>query len=310
MYLKSNLNFLSIKRLTYFTFIFLFIACGKKEGADPQPQASLASNLVYSPASLNLIAGASGISAKPAISGTMPVTYSITTSPLSNGAITIDSEGKINAAITLAVGTYKVSVTAVNAAGSAKFDDVYTIIVTAAPTTGPANLIYTPNSLTLTQGTAATSAVPSITSTGPVTYTFSVSPATTAITINSQGRISASTALTTGTYLISVTAENASGSKTFANIYSFQVNSVNTLSVTYNGNIKSIIQNSCGSCHISGPQTGFGTFISAKNNIDVILSRIKLPQGSSGMMPSGGSRLSQATIDLVQKWKDDGLLEN
>jgi hypothetical protein len=310
MYQKFNLNFLSIKSLTSITFILLFIACGKKEGADPEPQTSLLSNLVYSPATLNLNAGAAGISAKPTISGTMPVTYSLTTSPSSNGAITIDSEGKINAAITLAAGTYKVSVNAINAAGLIKFDDVYTIIVTAPAATGPANLTYTPNSLMVNQGTAATSAVPTITSTGTVTYTLAVSPATTAITINSQGKISANATLTTGTYLISVTTETSSGSKTFVNIYSIQVNNANTSSITYNGNIKSIIQTNCGSCHVSGPQSGFGTFTSAKNNIDVILTRIKLAQGESGMMPSGGTRLSQATIDMVQKWKDDGLLEN
>ena len=310
MYLKPNLNSLSIKGLTYFTFILLFIACGKKEGADPEPQTSLASNLVYSPASLNLSAGTAGTSAKPTISGTMPVTYSLTTSPSSNGALTIDSEGKIKVATTLSAGTYQVSVTAVNAAGSVKFDNVYTVVMAAPSATGPANLTYTPNSLIVTQGTAATSAVPSITSAGTVTYTIAVSPSTTAITISNQGIISASTILTAGTYTISVTAENASGSKTFAGIYRIVVNSVNTSSITYNGNIKSIIQNNCGSCHVSGPQTEYGTFASAKSNIDVILTRIKLAQGASGMMPRGGTRLSQATIDMVQKWKDDALLEN
>ncbi len=167
----------------------------------------------------------------------------------------------------------------------------------------PSALSYSPNSLTVTQGTAATSATPTITSSSAVSYAITSSPATTAVTINSQGVIAASSSLPAGTYAISVTATNTAGSKTFANAYTITVNAAST-AVTFNNTVKAIIQNNCGSCH-----NGFTTYATATSKIDAILSRINLAQGATGMMPKNGTKLPQATIDLIQKWKDDGLQE-
>ena len=41
-----------------------------------------------------------------------------------------------------------------------------------------------------------------------------------------------------------------------------------------------------------------------------LLDRISRPEGASGLMPNGGPRLPQATIDLIVQWDADGLLEN
>lgn len=307
----NRINYLnSANYIILFLAATLFISCSKKGGA-PEPEliATKPSNLSYSPATLNLSAGTAGTSNKPIISGTLPIAYSVSTSPGNNGAITIDSEGKIKAAGTLAAGTYNVSVTAANAGGTTSFSNIFTITVTAVQE--PQNLAYTPNSVTVTQGTAATSATPTITSSGTVTYTLSSSPASAAITINTQGVISATSALTAGTYLISVTAANTNGSSSFPNIYTIQVNAPGTTSVTYTNDIQAIIANNCASCHFSGGTGGisFSSYTAAKNNIDNILTRIKLAQGAPGMMPNGGTRLPQATINLIQKWKDDGLLQ-
>ena len=40
-----------------------------------------------------------------------------------------------------------------------------------------------------------------------------------------------------------------------------------------------------------------------------LLNRISLPNGNGLLMPQGGPRMPQATIDLVSKWQQDGLLE-
>jgi hypothetical protein len=296
-------NHLPLKSFAFLSLFLLFVSCSSKD--EGTPAAVLASNLVYSPTSLTITPGATGASAKPSVSGTLPVTYSLTTLP-SSSAITIDSEGAIKTASTLPAGTYTVSVTATNAAGTAKFDNVYTITVQAQ---APKNLIYSPNSSTVTQGTAVTSAAPAITSASAVTYAITTTPQTSAITINNQGVISATNALVAGSYVVSVTATNTIGASTFPSAYTINVNSITTSAVTYSSDVQAIIQSNCGSCHINGAQRSFNSYTNVKNNIDGILSRINLAQGASGMMPAGGTKLSPATINLIQKWKDDGLKE-
>ena len=82
--------------------------------------------------------------------------------------------------------------------------------------------------------------------------------------------------------------------------------------VTYDADIKSIIDNNCIQCHGNPPTQGapssFTTFTQVKNGVNNIISRIK--STSNRMPPSPNSPLSQAQIDLIEKWKDDGLLEN
>ncbi len=296
----------SIKNLICALCLLFIVSCSKKSDEEPIVSASLISSLAYSPNSLNLQSGVAGTSVKPSLSGTLPVTFSVSTSP-NNGGITVDSEGKIKVASTVTAGTYNISVTAINSAGSKTFDNVYSVTVSTSGL--PQNLSYSPNSITVNQGTAFASAAPSITSSSAVSYSISTVPAASAISINNSGVISVTNALAGGTYSVSVTATNSSGSRAFANAYTITVNAAGAASVTYTNTVKAIIQSDCGTCHINGPQINLGTYANAKTNIDAILSRIKLAQGAAGMMPNGGTRLPQETINLVQKWKDDGLLE-
>jgi hypothetical protein len=41
-----------------------------------------------------------------------------------------------------------------------------------------------------------------------------------------------------------------------------------------------------------------------------LLDRISRQEGEDGLMPFGGPRLPQQTIDLIFQWNADGLLEN
>ncbi|WP_269226788.1 c-type cytochrome [Flavobacterium eburneipallidum] len=85
--------------------------------------------------------------------------------------------------------------------------------------------------------------------------------------------------------------------------------------ITYQQNVKSIIDNNCVSCHAATPRNGTSlslvTYAQVKNAIQNrgLLSRISLNNGNSSLMPQGGPRLPQATIDIVAKWEQDGLLE-
>ncbi|RTY87274.1 hypothetical protein [Flavobacterium sp. GT3R68] len=89
----------------------------------------------------------------------------------------------------------------------------------------------------------------------------------------------------------------------------------NTEPITYTQTVRGIINNNCIMCHASTPVNGapmpLTTYANVKNAVLFrgLLDRISRPQGSPGMMPNGGTRLPQSTIDLIVQWKNDGLLE-
>lgn len=84
---------------------------------------------------------------------------------------------------------------------------------------------------------------------------------------------------------------------------------------TYNQNVKSIIDNNCVVCHAAVPKNGapmsLVTYDQVKNAVlnRGLLTRISLENGNSLLMPQGGPRLPQTTIDVIKKWEQDGLLE-
>lgn len=78
--------------------------------------------------------------------------------------------------------------------------------------------------------------------------------------------------------------------------------------VTYTKDVKPIIDANCVSCHSPGAQA-LTNYNQVKNNIDNIIDRIGRPNGDPLKMPQGGS-LSPSQINIITKWKTDGLLEN
>ncbi|WP_452596608.1 hypothetical protein [Pontimicrobium sp. MEBiC01747] len=86
--------------------------------------------------------------------------------------------------------------------------------------------------------------------------------------------------------------------------------------VTYDANVKSIIDNNCISCHnnppINGASTSLVTYNDVKTSVESInlINRISAQAGDAGAMPLGGPRLPQNFIDIVVQWQADGLLEN
>ena len=81
-----------------------------------------------------------------------------------------------------------------------------------------------------------------------------------------------------------------------------------TAQVTYTKDVKPIIDASCISCHSPGPQA-LTNYSQVKANIDNIIDRIGRPNGDPGKMPQGGS-LSPSQVNIITKWKADGLIEN
>jgi len=85
-----------------------------------------------------------------------------------------------------------------------------------------------------------------------------------------------------------------------------------TTVVSYNKNVKSIIDNNCVVCHSptgSNPYAPLTDYTSVKNAVDEILDRIQRPNGDPLKMPQGRT-LSQDNINVIIKWKADGLQEN
>ncbi len=82
--------------------------------------------------------------------------------------------------------------------------------------------------------------------------------------------------------------------------------------VTYNADIKPIFVVNCTPCHLEGGgnPNKWDQYAQAKAKISAIIERVSLAQGASGMMPKGGTRLSEANIALLNKWVTDGMLEN
>lgn len=85
--------------------------------------------------------------------------------------------------------------------------------------------------------------------------------------------------------------------------------------VSYSKDVKPITDGNCIPCHNNPPLNGAPMSLLTKLQVqDAIvnrglLDRISRDQGAPGMMPNGGTRLPQNSIDIIKKWQTDGFLE-
>ncbi|PKQ46341.1 hypothetical protein [Confluentibacter flavum] len=85
--------------------------------------------------------------------------------------------------------------------------------------------------------------------------------------------------------------------------------------VNYTVHIKPIIDNNCINCHNNPPINGASISLLTYQNVksavqnNHLISKIN-GNGPGELMPLGGQKLPQLTIDLITKWETDGLLEN
>lgn len=82
-------------------------------------------------------------------------------------------------------------------------------------------------------------------------------------------------------------------------------------SVTYAGIIQGILTQQCTACHgatNAAANLNLTTYTNAKNNIGIIINRIDLQNGQSGIMPTSG-RMSEANIQAFKDWQIQGLLQ-
>lgn len=82
--------------------------------------------------------------------------------------------------------------------------------------------------------------------------------------------------------------------------------------ITYNGNVKNIINNNCTECHgnptTQGAPMSLTTYSQVKNALETrgLIARIN---NASNPMPQAGL-MSTNNRTIIQQWQDDGLLEN
>ncbi|MCO6147307.1 cytochrome c [Flavobacterium sp. NRK1] len=84
--------------------------------------------------------------------------------------------------------------------------------------------------------------------------------------------------------------------------------------VTYEANVKSIINSNCVSCHAVGEVAGYTpltTYEEVKYAMATkdLLSRVQRENSEAGVMPQTG-RMPQSKVDVIVQWYEDGLLEN
>ena len=265
----------------------------------------LPTELKYQNNSIGIVAGTTGSSGLPSLShGSTSINYSLSSSPAAPGEINIDpSSGVITTTSSLAIGTYTISVTATNAVGTVVFNNAFTIDVTSTAE-APNNLLYATNNLSLLQTESGNSEAPSIKGTSPISYSMTSSPINNAISINSSsGIISIAPGNSFGLYSIAVSASNGVGTTVFTNAFSVTIEQA----VFFNSHIKPIMVAKCVSCHDGNSLTDYSIYLNAANNINSIIDRTNRTPGSAGFMPNYGTKLSNAQLELLQKWKDQGL---
>jgi mono/diheme cytochrome c family protein len=81
---------------------------------------------------------------------------------------------------------------------------------------------------------------------------------------------------------------------------------------TYTADIQPLITTNCAPCHVpskGGRMKALDTYEGAKEEADDMIARIQLHPGDKGYMPFKRPRLSDSTIAVFKKWKDDGLMQ-
>ena len=85
--------------------------------------------------------------------------------------------------------------------------------------------------------------------------------------------------------------------------------------ITYTEHIKPIFDSNCIACHSNPPINGAGVPLTTLSQVQSsientnLIDRINKQSGEGGFMPLGGSRMPQASIDLIIQWQTEGFAE-
>lgn len=88
------------------------------------------------------------------------------------------------------------------------------------------------------------------------------------------------------------------------------VSDTKKVTVTYALNIQPLLESKCAPCHLpakGGRKTPFDTYEAAKSYLDPMINRVQLASTEKGFMPFKNEALSKEEIDLLKKWKEEGM---
>lgn len=264
------------------------------------------SGLVYTPDTVSILVGNGLTSAKPVVTGTRPFTFTIIDNPAPD-QISINNDGVVSATSDLPAGYYTLTIQVENAVGSETFSEVLVLHVTTDDAF-PSELTYSVNAIVIDSGTVATSVAPSISGTAPFTFALTSSPdAGTAITIDGDGRITASGLLAPGVYIIDVHVTNSAGMTDFSDVFTITVNELKK--ITFTNDVLPLINVYCSTCHTTGPHTLYTDYNNAARDINLILDRVQRKPGTGGFMPKNNPPLTPEQIQVLKDWLAQGLIE-
>ena len=87
-----------------------------------------------------------------------------------------------------------------------------------------------------------------------------------------------------------------------------------TAKLSFENSVHSTIVGYCSPCHIpekGGKKKAYDNYANVKADIDEIIRRLELNPSEKGFMPfKKTEKLSDSTIAIFKKWKEDGMLEN
>ena len=82
--------------------------------------------------------------------------------------------------------------------------------------------------------------------------------------------------------------------------------------VGFEKDVQSIIGNNCTVCHGAVPIPGTSLSLSTYEKVREavlnkgLINRISLQEGNSSLMPQGGPKLPESTVNIVKKWQEQG----
>lgn len=83
--------------------------------------------------------------------------------------------------------------------------------------------------------------------------------------------------------------------------------------MVFENGLQTLIVGNCSPCHIpakGGQKKSYDNYANVKTDIDEIIRRIELNPTEKGFMPFRKEvKLSDSTIAVFKKWKEDGMLE-
>jgi hypothetical protein len=213
------------------------------------------------------------------------------------GAITVDSSARL--------GAYRLDVGATGKDGKAVYKDAVVVFVLPALPT-PESITYTQSPLSVPTGVPFVSEPPEIDDlAGSLQFSIADSPAPWLAIDDASGVISISETATPGVYEIPILVSNDVGEVRIDRAVEIIVRAF----VTFNDDIKPLVEFRCAPCHTFGTGTeNLTVYETAAKKPDKIVTRIELPSTDRLAMPPGGPQLTELNRSLFIRWRDEGLM--